>query len=424
MIQLAGPGEAPTGQPARSGAGKGPAALGNITAIPVSARLRAGSSDPGRPGADMVVVTTVSQIADRHPPVPDPPVPDALLRLPLADGRPARRVAARRMRTMWAWAPAWFRQACCGRVPAGGRVSIVRSPSGSAYVAGLQRCGSIWCCPTCTPWIRWRREIVLREAMGAHVDAGGSLRLLTLTVPHTPTDQLARLFDDVAAAWRWSVSGRIWVDAQQDLGISAWVRSMEITAGAGGWHPHLHVGVLLDATSDDDAICAWWYRRWVAACRHMGLRRPSAARGVTVRDIGDSTAGYVLRVATEVTRADVKTGRDEARFGVLQLLDLAGTDRERWAQDAWLELAAATRGRHAIYTSAGIRRLIPRSQPSDIPMCPPSELAALDPEQWRIVRANPTALTNVVALYDAGHDAEAAALLAAVSADRGVSEMS
>ncbi len=418
MTELAGPGEAPTGPEGRSGAAKGPMNLGYITAIPVSAFL-CRSADPGRPGADMGAVTPSLPV-----PVSDPSVPDALVSMPLSDGRPARRVAARRMRTMWAWAPGWSRQAHCGRISAGGQVAIVRGPSGSAYLAGVQKCGSIWCCPTCTPWIRWRRELVLRQAMAAHVEAGGSLRLLTVTVPHRPSDHLDRLFDGVAGAWRWSVSGRIWMDAQRDLGISAWVRSMEITAGAGGWHPHIHVGLLLDGAADDDAIRVWWHRRWVAACGRMGLRRPSKDRGVTVRDIGDSTAGYVLRVATEVTRADMKTGRSPNRYGVLQLLDLAGTERESWARDAWQELAAATRGRHAIYTSAGIRRLIPPAQPSDIPMCPPRELVSMDSERWRIIRNQPNALTNILALYDAGHHDQAAALLAAVSANKGGSEMS
>lgn len=416
MTQLAGPGEAPTGRPARSGAGEGPAAagpLGYVTAIPVSRHPRSLAA-PGRPEADMGGMTSSP---------PSPSVPDALLAMPVADGRPARRVAARRLRTMWRWAPRWSRQACCGRLPTGGQVAVVRGPSGSTYVAGVQRCGSVWCCPTCTPWIRWRREQVLREAMASHVAAGGSLRLLTLTVPHTPTEHLCPLFDGVAAAWRWSLSGRVWMDAQRALGISAWVRSMEITAGPGGWHPHLHVALLLDGAADDETIRVWWGERWRTACQRHGLRRPSTARGVTVRDIGASTAGYVLRVATEVARADAKTGRDEARFGVLQLLDLAGTDRELWARDTWLELAAATRGRHAIYSSAGLRRMIPRAQPSDIPVSPPSELAALDPDQWRRLRGNSTALTNALALYDAGHDAQAAALLAAVGADRGGSHM-
>ncbi|MFC0080577.1 hypothetical protein ACFFRE_00190 [Aciditerrimonas ferrireducens] len=344
-------------------------------------------------------------------------MPETLVDLPIADGRGARRVTARRLRTMWFWAPGWSRQACCGRIPTGGQVAVVRSPSGSAYVAGVQRCGSIWCCPTCTPWIRWRREQVLRQAMDAHVAMGGSLRLLTLTVPHTPSDQLDRLFDGVAAVWRWSVSGRIWMGAQRGLGISAWVRSMEVTAGAGGWHPHLHVALLLDGPADDETVRVWWHRRWVAACERFGLHRPSAARGVTVRDIAGSTAGYVVRVATEVARADVKTGRDKARFAVLQLFDLASTDRARWARDAWLDLAAATRGRHATYTSAGLRRLIPRVQPADLPQCPPSELVVIDAEQWRALRHQPTALTNALVLYEQGHDAQAAALLHAFGAD-------
>ena len=335
---MAGPGEAPTGPKGRSGAGAGPGDLGYITAIPVSDHRRA--SDALRSaGADMGVVTpTLSSlsspstaptaaIASGRVAEPDTSIPDALLSMPIADGRGARRVAARRMRTMWRWAPAWSRQACCGRLPTAGQVAVVRSPSGSAYVGGVQRCGSIWCCPQCTPWIRWRREQVLREAMDAHVEAGGSLRLLTLTVPHTPADHLDRLFDGVAAAWRWAVSGRIWMDAQRDLGIVAWVRSMEITAGAGGWHPHLHVGLLLDGTADDEALCVWWHRRWVAACGRHGLRQPSRECGVTVRDIAGSTAGYVLRVATEIARADRKTGRDTSRVGVLQLLDLVATDR-------------------------------------------------------------------------------------------------
>ncbi|MHB8247008.1 MAG: hypothetical protein ACYDGN_17010 [Acidimicrobiales bacterium] len=92
---------------------------------------------------------------------------------------------------------------------------------------------------------------------------------------------------------------------------------------------------------------------------------PSDAHGVDFKDVGDSAAGYLTRIATEVVRADFKVAR-EGRLGPLQLLDLAGTPEEAWAQAEFSEYEQAVHGRHALSASKGLRGVFAGIERADL----------------------------------------------------------
>lgn len=346
----------------------------------------------------------------------------SLLLSPVAGASEARRRALRRRQTVSAWDDSSGRIGRCARSVAGGYV-VIRAGTRGHYVASLLRCGSAWSCPVCAPAIRWKRELRLRAALEAYQgDTGGVVRMVTLTVPHRAGDSLAGLLDGLTRAWSQVVAGRRWTLAQARYGIAGWLRAVEVTVGSHGWHPHLHVLVLVAAGCDEAALGAWLTERWRAACSAAGLRVPSRERGVDLRDVGASAAGYLTAMSTEALRGDVKLGR-AGSVAPLQLLDLAGTEREAWARARWCEYAAATRGRHTVASSRGLRRWLGRLDASD-PLASDGDAAAdavedtagrgvlwLTREQWRALRRTPAGVANILTLLDAGRADRVAELL-------------
>jgi hypothetical protein len=128
------------------------------------------------------------------------------------------------------------------------------------------------------------------------------------------------------------------------------VRSLEVTYGENGWHPHHHVLLFIKpgvVGLDDDlqAIVTDW-RDLVGSS--LGSV-PSVERGVDLTYFGQgasAAAAYVAKIAKEITLADSKSGRDP-----LALLD----DRSKESAAKWFEFVDSMKGRQSIAWSKGLR---------------------------------------------------------------------
>ena len=111
-------------------------------------------------------------------------------------------------------------------------------------------------CPVCS-WRRSRREYA-RLLSAVRRAPHGRWVHVTLTLPAHVSTSLSSGLDLLTAAWgRWCRS--------QLRGALGWWRRVEITRAPGGWHPHVHVLVLLPEGADLDParVAAAWGR----ACR-------------------------------------------------------------------------------------------------------------------------------------------------------------
>lgn len=351
---------------------------------------------------------------------------EALLAHPVATDRPARQRAMRRLQVARVWAEPDSPAARCGLPRYGGAASIVAGLHGH-QIFGLERCRSVWACPVCSPAIRWRQGEMLAGGLERAMAATGSqVQMATFTTPHDAGQPLHDLFAGVAGAWSDLVEGRRWQLAQRRMGIVGWARGIEVTLGPHGWHPHLHVVALVRRGVDGGAVSQWLAERWASASDRVGLGHPHPEHGVVSTDSGahivGDVAGYVCHMATEAAGAG-KAGR-RGHYAPLQLLDLPDTGDEGWARQAWATYVEVTRGRRPLLRSQSLRRWM--SDPSEDPQAddrlrPSHRPVAAIPTaaQWAVLSASPHGLANLVALYDAGHDDQAAALLAALGADRG-----
>ena len=128
----------------------------------------------------------------------------------------------------------------CGRVPTGEGVTVV-DHAGVAHYAGLTTCGSIWACPVCSAKIRAGRAEEIAAGAASWDQAGNSIYMITLTAPHDMGMKLSALLPVIADSFRAVISGRAWLKVKAAAEVAGTIRSVEITHGANGWHPHLHV---------------------------------------------------------------------------------------------------------------------------------------------------------------------------------------
>jgi hypothetical protein len=249
-----------------------------------------------------------------------------------------------------------------------------------AGFAGLATCGSVWACPVCSERILAGRQTELADALRTWADQGGSVAFVTLTMRHRKGQSLRQLWDALSTAWNGATKGRAWKRARETYGVEGFVRVVEVTHGANGWHVHVHAAILtrggLTAEEADGLGCEL-FQPWRTALMRAGLDAPLARSGgldAKVWDGRDAFLDYFTkqtysadasRAAMELARGDLKAARGGNRTPFRILSDLAA-----WGvaddMDLWLEWEQASKGRRQLTWSRGLReRLALAAERSD-----------------------------------------------------------
>jgi len=281
----------------------------------------------------------------------------------------------------------------CGRVRSSSTSGVgVAVADGVAHFDNLQSCGSVHACPVCAPKIRQHRAEEIEQALGRHFDQGGGAEFVTLTLRHYKGDDLGALVALVADGFRSVIGGRRFQADRLAYGISGTIRSLEITHGANGWHPHLHVLVLTDVPLDEGLrarLADRLYDRWCRAVERAGTQAPSREHGLDIRPVrregapvlgtylqkGDVADEVALRaggrrIGLELARADLKSrGSSRSPWAVLADVMLTG-DADDLA--LWHDYERATFGRQSLTWSAGLKARLLIAEFTD------DELAAVD----------------------------------------------
>lgn len=260
----------------------------------------------------------------------------------------------------------------CGRWLNGsaeGTVAVRLAESGRAHFSGLRTCGSVWSCPSCSAKIRQARADELEEGLARWLDNGHGVEFLTATVPHSLDDDLGPVFDRVAEGWRSGFTAGGWLGGVRRLfGIEGYVRTVEVTYGRHGWHPHVHALLFTRRPLSGRrraALSALMFSRWArwvsraggGECSRAAFRIVGGARGAgqyltKLQDGGSATH----RLGMEFTRGDLKTGRAKS-CTPFELIEPAQRG-EAWALYRWWEWEQATKGRRCVTWSRGGRTLL------------------------------------------------------------------
>lgn len=263
----------------------------------------------------------------------------------------------------------------CGRVPIGSAVAVQHSPALGAGFGGLETCGSVWVCPVCARKIAARRQVEIGTALGTWQDQGGAFALITLTMRHSRRHRLLQEIDALTKAWNSVNTSRVWGRHRDRLGSPGYVRVLEITHGANGWHAHLHFVLLVagSATAADVAgLAGWLFPKWNRAVEAAGMPGALAvgqdAMLVDGATATDNLAGYLTKAGSgdpardlgrELMGAMTKTARSEhSTQPVWRLPEQFLETGEADLLDRWLEYESATFRRRQLVWSAGVRDLL------------------------------------------------------------------
>lgn len=264
----------------------------------------------------------------------------------------------------------------CGRVRHADRVELWMG-EGRAFWKGLHRCASVWCCPVCSGKICADRADEIRRL----VAWWGPDRtwMCSLTIRHALSDDAREMFRGITAAWRDLITGNAWKAFKRRIGLEGYVRAFETTIGPAGWHPHLHVLLLVEepvkpgadisphfaehvlATTGEELVdpkirkaWRWLHDRWAECVRErLGAKfEPSEANGVDLRSC--RVADYIAKLGLELAGV-AKEGRGEKSRTPWELARdvVAGSsDRDVWL---WSTYQRATHGRRHITWSRGLK---------------------------------------------------------------------
>jgi hypothetical protein len=307
---------------------------------------------------------------------------------------------------------------CCRNVASDG-VPVYRTvDGGDARFGNLLTCGSVWACPVCSAKITEQRRAELQDAINAWVTHHeGKVLLMTLTFPHEYDMPLAELLEKFAKALTKFKNSRAYKSNFGTLekpGLyqrAGSVRSLEVTYGENGWHPHTHDLVFLkdDSIKDNPTAMDTLRKEWVYQLVMAGLGDDSKLNDMLQYSFdlqgGDYAAEYVAKfghepklyqswsAAREVTKGMSKIGGG-AHATPFMLLQWYHSNNDEKAGALFREYAAQFEGKRMLSWSPGLKKLLqlPEQELTDEELAqqedsmPEEELVCrLTTDQWKLV---------------------------------------
>jgi hypothetical protein len=288
-----------------------------------------------------------------------------------------------------------------------------------ASYAGLVTCGSVWACPVCAAKIQERRRCEIEKAMTWNVANGGAAMMVTFTFPHVRFDNLRDLLKKQAEAFKLLRKGRAYDDLMKSLGFVGLVRSLEVTHGQNGWHPHTHELWLIRNEVGQAKLLGQLVRLWKSACYRAGLIPLETYEGLGPFDLHSvdirmdvQTGDYLAKqddsrswgLAAEVAKASSKAGKAKGVHPHHFLVRHDAGDDLRY-----LEYVKAMKGKRQLFWSHGLKGKAGVLEVSDEELAEREEagatlLAAIPAPAWKHVTGNDARSELLDAVELAGWD--------------------
>lgn len=250
---------------------------------------------------------------------------------------------------------------CSWRI--GPLVRVQGNQVGRANFSSIETCASPWACAVCGPVIRAERAREIGEAYEKSTTKGWSGLFLTLTLRHSQEMPLQETLSLLLEAWRKITGRRDFKKFKEKIGFKGSIKSLEITHGISGWHPHLHL-YLIGSEKISPEILAELHQELFSLWQNQIVRLgktsqiPTTAgfdlKPVTGAGIGRYLAKVGGKLGAELARGDMKKGRAETSRSPLELLDSTSL-KDR---NLFLEFYHSTKGRGSIVFSRGLRKLL------------------------------------------------------------------
>lgn len=183
-------------------------------------------------------------------------------------------------------------------------VLVYKSAKGASY-GNLATCGSVWHCPICSARITEARRQELQAAINTWAKQGGEVYLMSLTFPHLDPQRLEDNLKLFSAALKRFKNSRAFKNTMQAVGAPGSIRSLEVTHGKNGWHPHTHDLIFAEAGQLDrlrDLQMAWIETLIKTGIAERCQLNDMLKAAFDVQN-GDYAAEYVAKFGHEATEA-------------------------------------------------------------------------------------------------------------------------
>ena len=294
----------------------------------------------------------------------------------------------------------------CGRRRIAEEVLVKADGQGHAHFQGIMRCNSAWECPVCGSRKRGTdAELLMRVIDRWRRERKGGVYLATFTVAHAMGDDLKTLAQGMTTAFGKLFAGRAGLDFRSNVGggLHA-VRSLEVTHGQNGWHPHIHVLFATERVMNEDEVlrtASWLYERWAdIVVRELGEQH------APLPDVGTDfrvahKAEYLAKLGLEISDPGVKQGKNGSRTPLQILQDWVdgGQDRDKWLYQTY---AQAMKGRKFLtWSSKGVFADLKRAVMAELATEAAEEperlpVAVIDGPDWDHLRETEDAPTTLL----------------------------
>jgi hypothetical protein len=320
----------------------------------------------------------------------------------------------------------WRVGICCKKpLPDGVKIMLTDVPGLDHPVgsyAGVQVCASVWTCAVCAARIAQRRAAEIAAATALHHAAGGRMLMLTLTIPHCSDDELQHLLGRRSASDRSGLRGaihrlqnsRLWKGhrrrGQLVSGLAALygyiggIRALEVTLGANGWHPHVHILLLVGRelrTAERRDLEHELFVEWRRSCSAAGIREPNRQHGISLDPAWDaseylSKLGYARSgwgPESELARNSTKRGRGTS-LGPFDLLREFSSTGDCEPMEKFSTYATALFRAHHVHWRPGLKQAMGLADLSDEAIVTGTDEDArvsleIGDYEWRCVLAQP-----------------------------------
>jgi len=269
-----------------------------------------------------------------------------------------------------------------------------------AYYTGLVTCGSVWSCPVCASKIQERRRLEIATAIDKAYTEGYKCVMVTLTFPHLAFNRLDDLLKRQAVALEKLREGNPWDKIKSKSGYLGLIRSLELTFGDNGYHPHTHELWIVSKECNVEWLHQKILGRWESACKRAGLLdncniSDFRLRSVDVKD-NASNSDYLAKqddsrhwgADREIAKASTKEGKKSGVHPFQFLVQYSEGDES--AGERWIEYTSAMKRKRQIFWSNGLKEWagLKEKKDEEIVMEQTEEadlLAELNADQWKIV---------------------------------------
>lgn len=251
----------------------------------------------------------------------------------------------------------------CLRVPISSEVQIHKTiATNTFHYQNLQTCGSIWHCPCCAAKISEKRKNEVQAAISLHETNGGQVFLLTLTLPHHINQSLKWVLGTLLKAHTAFEQDRAYREGfKVTSGLVGKIRGLEVTYGANGWHPHLHMLLFVNQIQKIKEVEHDLLTIWQKVVVKQGFNEPNH-HGLTLEN-GEKAAKYVGKwgLEHEMAKSHIKRSREGyTPFDLLRVIvgSYTGNGKNADCFDAvnlFREYGKTFKGRRQLVWSKGLR---------------------------------------------------------------------